>query len=213
PVVAALRQELAEKESRFKAEGQLKGLQESLNRTLVNASNMVIKSYEAAKSTEAKLMAALEEQEQAALELNKIAVPYNALVREVETDRALYESVLTRMKVTNVAKGIWANNISLIESPFVPVKPAKPRKMLILALALVGGGVLGCGLVVSTDLGDHSIRSVDQAENISGLAVLTSVPESKRKDLDKVSVLTSDPASYEAEAFRSLRTALSFLGT
>jgi polysaccharide biosynthesis transport protein len=212
PVVAALRQELADRESRFKAEGQLKGLQQSLNRTLINASNMVIKSYEAAKSTEAKLMAALEEQEQSALELNKIAVPYNALVREVETDRALYESVLTRMKVTNVAKGIWANNISLIESPFVPVKPAKPRKMLILALALVGGGVLGCGLVVFSDMGDHTIRSVDQAENISGLAVLTSVPESKRKDLDKVSVLTSDPASYEAEAFRSLRTALSFLG-
>ncbi len=49
-------------------------------------------------------------------------------------------------------------------------------------------------------------------ENISGLSVLTSVPESKRKDLDKESVLTSDPASYEAEAFRSLRTAISFLG-
>ena len=73
PVVATLRQELADKESRYKAPGQLTGLQQSLNRTLVNASNMVIKSYEAAKSTEAKLMAALEEQEQAALELNKIA--------------------------------------------------------------------------------------------------------------------------------------------
>ena len=55
PVVAALRQELADRESRFKAESQLKGLQQSLNRTLVNAANMVIKSYEAAKTTEAKL--------------------------------------------------------------------------------------------------------------------------------------------------------------
>ena len=212
PVVAALRQELADKESRFKAESQLKGLQQSLNRTLVNAGNMVVKSYEAAKNTEAKLTAALQEQEQAALELNKIAIPYNALVREVETDRALYESVLTRMKVTNVAKGIWENNIRVIETPFVAARPAKPRKLKILALALVGGFVVGCGLVVGTDMADSSIRSVDQVENISGLSVLTSVPESKRKDLDKESVLTSDPASYEAEAFRSLRTALSFLG-
>src|SRR6202043_456521 len=59
----------------------------------------------------------------------------------------------------------------------------------------------------------HSIRGVDQVEQLSGLSVLTSVPESKRKDLDKLSVLTSDPGSYEAEAFRSLRTAISFLGT
>ncbi len=58
PVVAALRQELADKESRFKAEGQLKGLQQSLNRTLVNAANMVIKSYEAARYTEYKLSCA-----------------------------------------------------------------------------------------------------------------------------------------------------------
>ena len=52
PVVAALRQELADRESKFKAESQLKGLQQSLNRTLINVANMVIKSYEAAKSTE-----------------------------------------------------------------------------------------------------------------------------------------------------------------
>ena len=212
PVVAALRQELADKESKFKAEGQLKGLQQSLNRTLINAANMVIKSYEAAKNTEDKLAAALREQEQAALELNKIAIPYNALVREVETDRALYESVLTRMKVTNVAKGIWENGIRVIETPFVAAGPSKPAKLKILALALLGSFVVGCGLVVGTDMADSSIRGVGHVENISGLSVLTSVPESKRKDLDKESVLTSDPASYEAEAFRSLRTAISFLG-
>jgi capsular exopolysaccharide synthesis family protein len=50
-------------------------------------------------------------------------------------------------------------------------------------------------------------------ENISGLSVLASVPDSKRKDLDKESVLTSDAGSYEAEAFRSLRTAISFLSS
>jgi polysaccharide biosynthesis transport protein len=212
PIVAGLRQELADRESKYKAEGQLRGLQQSLNRTLLNAQTMVIKSYEAAKNTEEKLSTALQEQEQAALELNKIAIPYNALVREVETDRALYESVLTRMKVTNVAKGIWENNIRVIEAPLVAAKPAKPAKKLILAFALLGGFVLGCGLVFGTDVVDHSIRSVDHVEQTCGLSVLTSVPESRRKNLDKESVLVSDPASYEAEAFRSLRTTISFLG-
>lgn len=59
PVVAGLRQELADRQSRFKAESQLRGLQDSLNRTLLNAADMVIKSYESAKSTEAKLTTAL----------------------------------------------------------------------------------------------------------------------------------------------------------
>ena len=212
PVVVGLRQELADKESRFRADSQLNGLRESLNQALVNAGKMVIKSYEAAKDTEAKLATALQEQEQAALELNKIAVPYNALVREVETDRALYESVLTRIKVTNVAKGIWENNIRVIETPFVPIKPTKPAKLKILVLAFLGATVIGCGLVVGTDMADSSIRSVDQVEEVLGLPVLTLVPRSKRRHLDKEPVLTARPGSHEAEAFRSLRTALSFLG-
>jgi succinoglycan biosynthesis transport protein ExoP len=212
PVVVGLRQELADKESRFRADSQLSGLRESLNQALINAGKMVIKSYEAAKDTEAKLTTALQEQEQAALELNKIAVPYNALVREVETDRALYESVLTRMKVTNVAKGIWENNIRVIETPFVAVKPTKPAKLKILVLTFLGALVVGCGMVVGIDLADSSIRSVDQVEEVLGLPVLTLVPRSKRRHLDKEPVLTARPASHEAEAFRSLRTALSFLG-
>jgi capsular exopolysaccharide synthesis family protein len=154
----------------------------------------------------------LQQQEQAALQLNKIAVPYNALVREVESDRALYESVLTRMKVSNVAQGIWENNIRVIESPLVAAKPAKPLRFKTLELALLAGLVLGCGLVVGTDMADDSIRTVDQVEKISGLSVLTSIPESRRKNRDKVSALTSEPGSYEAEAFRSLRTAHTFLG-
>jgi succinoglycan biosynthesis transport protein ExoP len=212
PVVSGLHQELADKASRFKADSQLDGLRQSLTETLVSASKMVIKSYEAAKDTEAKLTVALQEQEQAALELNKIAIPYNALVREVETDRALYESVLTRMKVTNVAKGIWENNIRVIETPSLAAGPAKPAKLKILLLAVLGGFVIGCGLVVGTDMADSSIRSVNQVEEVLGLPVLTLVPRSKRRHLDKEPVVTADPASHEAEAFRSLRTALSFLG-
>jgi capsular exopolysaccharide synthesis family protein len=212
PVVSELRKELADKQSRFKAESQIRGLQQALDRTLLNAGDMVIKSYEAAKNMEAKLSASLQEQEQAALELNKIAIPYNVLVREVETDRALYDSVLTRMKETGVSKGVTEANIRVIESPLVSAKPARPRKLMTLALAMVAGVVLGCGVVFWIDSGDSSVRTLEDLERISDAAVLAAVPQSKRKNRDYESALISEPASYEAEAFRSLRTALSFLG-
>jgi polysaccharide biosynthesis transport protein len=213
PVVSELRHELADKESRYKAESQLSGLQESLNRTLVNVGNMVIKSYEAAKSTEAMLTTALQEQEQAALELNKIAIPYNVLEREVESDRALYESILTGMKQTNLNQGLGQKfNIRVIEAPLVTATPVKPRKLMILALAILGGFVAGNALVIGIAMADSSIRNVNQVEEVLGLPVLTLVPRSKRRHLDKEPVLTARPGSHEAEAFRSLRTALSFLG-
>jgi len=212
PTVIDLQKQLADKQAKFRAEGQIQGLQEALNRTLLNSGDMVIKSYQAAKTTEAKLLATLKEQEQTALELNRMAVPYNDLVREVAADRTLYESVLTRMKETNVTKSLQENNIRLVQSPLVSAKPVKPSSLKILLVALLGSSVVGCGLVFGLDRVDSSVRSVDQTERISGLPVLALLPESKRKDVDKESVFTTDPASCEAEAFRSLRTTLSLLG-
>jgi succinoglycan biosynthesis transport protein ExoP len=227
PVIQDIRRQIAEKEADFallkerygelhpkyiEAQGQIKDLKQSLNRALLNAGDLVAKSYDAAKVTEDKLLTALKEQEEAALELNKIAIPYNVLVREEESDRALYESILGRMKETNVTKNLEENNIRVIETPLEAARPAKPSKLKILALALLGGLVVGTGLVIGMDMADRSIRSVNQVEETLGLPVLTLVPRSKRRHLDREPVLSVDPASHEAEAFRSLRTALSFLG-
>jgi polysaccharide biosynthesis transport protein len=228
PVVADLRKQISDREADFaqlkerygelhpkyiEAQAQIKDLKQNLSRTLLNSGELVTKSYQAAKATEDKLLGELKDQEEAALELNKIAIPYNVLEREVESDRALYESVLTGMKQTNVNQGLGQRyNIRVIESPLVAATPAKPRKLLILALAVLAGFLVGNALVLGIAMADSSIRSVNQVEEILGLPVLTIVPRSKRKYLDKEPVLTTDPASHEAEAFRSLRTALSFLG-
>jgi capsular exopolysaccharide synthesis family protein len=134
-------------------------------------------------------------------------------VREVDADRALYESVVTRMKVADIASGISGKNIHVIATPLVAAKPIEPAPLRTLLLALLTGITAGCGLVICIDMADNSIRTVDQAEQISGLAALAAIPESKRRNRKKEPVLTSDPASYEAEAFRSLRTAVSFLGS
>src|SRR6516162_3072750 len=155
---------------------------------------------------------ALHEQEQKAPEFNQIAIRYNALVRDVEADRALYQSVVTRMNVTNIANGILGRNIRVVSAPMFEAKPAEPDQLKTLLLALLIGITAGCGLIIIIHMADNSIQTIDQAERILGLTALAAIPESKRKNRKKEPALISDPASYEAEAFRSLRTAISFLG-
>ena len=58
---------------------QIKQLKESLKETLRNAGKILSTQFQSATETEKKLNEALKEQEQAALELNKIAIPYNVL--------------------------------------------------------------------------------------------------------------------------------------
>jgi capsular exopolysaccharide synthesis family protein len=136
----------------------------------------------------------------------------NALVREAEADRALYQSVVTRMKVTDIANGISGKNIRIVSTPLVAAKAVEPSQSKTLLLALLVGVAGGCGIVIGLGVANNSIRSIDQAERISGLPVLASLPESKHKDVGQESALTADPASYEAETFRSLRVVLSLPG-
>jgi succinoglycan biosynthesis transport protein ExoP len=227
PIVSDLLKEIAEKEANFAqvkqiygeqnpryiaAQAQVNDLKQTLDRTLLNSAALATKSYEAAKTNEDKLVAALKDQESAALELERIAIPYNVLLREVEADRALYDSVLGGMKETNLSRNLGQKfNIRVITSPLVPNWPVKPRKLMTLVLAILGGFVTGSALVTGLMMIDSSVREVNQVEELMGLPVLTSIPRSKRKHLDRSPVVSSKPGSYEAEAFRSLRTSLSFL--
>jgi polysaccharide biosynthesis transport protein len=212
PAIVYLRRRIDDKQAEYTVVGPVRGLKEALNRALLGARDQVMNSYEAAKTTETSLQAALKEQEQAALALDEIAVNYNVLQRNVEADRALYGSVLSRMKETGVAVGLGKTNIRQIESPLMAKNPVKPAMDKILAFALLAGLVGVIGIVIGLDLKDTSLRTVDEVEMFLGFPVLAALPESKRKSPTRESALISDPASHEAEAFRSLRTALSLEG-
>jgi capsular exopolysaccharide synthesis family protein len=197
----------------IQAKSKLQELKSGLDQTIIKAAESVATAYEAAKETEAKFEAALKEQEQKALDLNKIAIPYNALAREVESDRALYNSVLTRLKETDVTKGIEQDNIRVVEPALTPDKPVKPRVSLILAGCLFGGTFLGVGICFGLDALDSSLKTVDQAEALLGLPAVAAVPKSDIGNSDEHGLLIlREPHGAVAEAFRTLRTSLSLLG-
>ena len=202
------------------AQTRIANLNATLKATLSKAGNMVAKEYDAAREAEAKLHTSLKEQEQKAMELNRIAIPYNVLQRDVESDRALYESVTLRLKETYITEGIDNAPFRVIEEPLMASSPSKPRKRFILALALVLGVVVGVGAVAGRDAVDGSLRTVDEAESYLQLPALAAIPErrdatlmaaSKKSDSHSL-VLVDAPNSPEAEAFRTLRTSISLLG-
>jgi polysaccharide biosynthesis transport protein len=202
------------------AQTRIANLNAALKETLSKAGDMVAKQYDAAREAEAKLQESLKEQEQKAMELNRIAIPYNVLRRDVESDRALYESITLRLKETYVTEGIDNAPLRVIEEPLVASSPSKPRKKFILTLALILGVVVGVGTVAGRDALDGSLRTVDEAESYLQLPALTSIPErgdarllgSSTKAESHSLVLVDSPASPQAEGVRTLRTSISLLG-
>ena len=216
--IAMLTQRYRSEHPKFiQAQSQLRELRASLERTIRKAGETLGAANESATVTERKIEAALREQEKLALELNKMAIPYNALVRDMESDRALYESVLTRLKETDVTKGIETNNVRIVDLARLPMAPIKPQKPLILTGSIVAGILLGIALCFALNAIDSSLKTVDDAERILGISAIAAVPNGsgKAKTAGKREskshpqpMMLEEPQSHVAEAFRSLRTSL-----
>ncbi|HEX3729654.1 MAG TPA: polysaccharide biosynthesis tyrosine autokinase [Opitutaceae bacterium] len=197
---------------------QLDELQQALNRAIRKAGSLVLQSYESAKATEAALEAALARQEQTALDLDKIAIPYHALEREVAADAATYQHILDKLQQADVDHGLVTvsdvdgNNIRVVEHPLVPLRPAGPAPRLWLAISAAAGLMMGCGSALVARALDNTMSSVDGTETFLGLPVLIAVPKGRnRRGADLGPAVVTRPASPEAEAFRTLRTSLSLL--
>jgi polysaccharide biosynthesis transport protein len=203
---------LAKHPKNIQAAAQVKQLKESLKETLRNAGKILATQYEAATDTETKLNEALKEQEKAALELNKIAIPYGVLKNEVDSDRAMYESVNNRLRETTVSLGIEKNPFRIVEEPMAATPLGTPLAKMV-AVGLFLGLALAAGTIFGLDLLDSSLRYVDQAESFLGLPVLAVVSELEGQDGNTIPNVFSDGNQSQAtEAFRSMRTSLSLLG-
>ena len=224
--MATLSQRYKEKHPRMMAaKAALTEIQAALRRAALEQPSVLRNAVAQGRAAEQNLESATQDQEQAALALNKAAIGYQELARQAETDRALYESVLRQIKQTDLTKGVKANAVSVVEHSPTPHFPVSPNTSKTLALGLLGGLAAGLFIVFGMNAIDRSIKTVDQAEARLGLPVLAAVPEVKRAEAStrpkdeagppgsaSYRLMAEAPEGPAAEAFRNLRAAMSLLG-
>jgi capsular exopolysaccharide synthesis family protein len=118
-------------------------------------------------------------------QLATLEMRFNALTRDLEADRTIYAGVLDRIRETDVSKEVRQINYRIVEKGFPAPKPSKPKVLLILVLAIFVGLLFGAGLVFLLHFLDSSLKTVDEAENFLGLAVLGAIPEAQEPSKKK----------------------------
>ena len=194
-----------ENPSYVQAERELQQVRATLDAAVLNASDSLRARYEAAKFTQVSSEKKLEEQEQLALELNRKATHYGTLSREVDADRALFESVVKRLKEMGVMQNINQVHLRIVEPPMAPGSPGLRMKILMVALGFCGGGALGfCG-VIGRFVARPSIQSPGHAERALGLPAIGAIPRMPRLmgDASRLPGI-AEPRSQAAESFRFL---------
>jgi succinoglycan biosynthesis transport protein ExoP len=192
--------------------------------------------YEVASSRETSLQQNLDQLQGVSTSSGQAQVRLRELQREAEANRTLYESYLARSKEATAQESLEMPDSRIVTKASIPIRPSSPKTMLILGLAVMLGLGAGSVLAFLADYLDSRVKTLEQAEAISGMPVLAAVPvigarelaglaRRGRRELDRYDPKTTkllpaplqppltryaidEPGTFFAEAIRSVRLAL-----
>ena len=165
-------------------------------------------AYEASKSQEDAMRKQVETLKAEVLDLQKRSIQYNSIKREVDTNRSLYEGLLQRQKQVDVASGVGANNVFVVDRAEVPGGPSSPNlsRALLLSFALgLGAGIAAAYVLEQVD---DTVTSSEELERVTGLVTLGIIPKVPAPQSPEAQL--ADPRSNLSESYRSLCTTLQF---
>lgn len=138
--------------------------------------------YEIAQKAEDAARASFEKQKEVANEANDRAVAYELAKQDADGSRDLYQGLLAKLKEAGVLEGLRSTNLTVVNAGMVPPtnRPHSPNVPLYFAAALAGGLFLGCAGALVREATDKSVRSIDELEQVLGVALAGVVPEHKR---------------------------------
>lgn len=110
----------------------------------------------------------------------------------------------------NAVDGQSLVNLTTTQAAKIPSDPFKPKTVENTLIGLLLGLVLGVGAIALRESLDTRIRSVQEAEDVTGLPIMGGIINDPSANQNPLTMQTK-PRSPRAESYRSLRTNLQFL--
>ena len=143
---------------------------------------------------------------------------YLQLYREVEVKTQLYTALLNSYQQLRIAKAGEIGSVRIVDTAVPPIEPIKPKKLIVLSLALILGIFLGSLLALLRNMMRSGIKDSSQIENELNLPVYATVPHSliqasntkllKKKHVPILAIKNGDDIAIES--LRSMRTTIHF---
>jgi capsular exopolysaccharide synthesis family protein len=199
---------------------QLDRARELLRKETAQVVSGIETNYLTAQRTAQQLRIEMDEQRKSLLGRKDAEGELLTLARDVETTRALYNNLLSRLKDLDVAVGSDTSNMTVAEPAMTPRKPYWPNVPVALAISLVTSLLLGTGFAFVLDSAESTVRDARDVLKTTGLDTLAVVPDfnggpslahrltGARKVGPPQLLLGNGHDPVHAEAYRTLRTSL-----
>ncbi|UTV30457.1 polysaccharide biosynthesis tyrosine autokinase [Photobacterium atrarenae] len=170
------------------------------------------KERQAALQQEASLNQALKDKKDEYQQLIIQEAKYDALKRDVESNRQLYNLFLNRQKETSATSDLKSTNARFSDYALPPLQPTKPQKAKTVAIATMTMMVLTILLAFMLESFRSTIEKPDEIEDKLNLQALGALPLIKpknyrKKGLDAHLFFDSKQQGF-TESVRTIRTSL-----
>ncbi|MBQ0929173.1 GumC family protein [Ideonella alba] len=191
----------------LQVQAELESAKATLRSQQAAAADALTREYQAARATEQSLERALGAARSGVAEVNKEEFQLAVLEREVQSNRELYNMFVSRAKETDIAGEVQAAIARVVDTAVAPSKPVRPKKLQLVAVALVLSLLLASLVSVLLDKLDNTLKGGDDAELRLRLPMLTVLPSLQAHDHAAMAQLfIHEPNSAHAEAIRTART-------
>jgi capsular exopolysaccharide synthesis family protein len=111
--------------------------------------------------------------------LNARSFEYKSLKQEADTDKALYEELVRKIKEAGINSSFQNSSLRLADSARPGLNPVFPNKPLYAVLAALFSSMLAIGAAILADAMDNTIRDPEQVKRSLQTEVLGSLPRVK----------------------------------
>lgn len=154
-----------------RVQAQIEQVEAAIRNEVKDVRGRVSNDYQASVSREHQLGVEYGQQARVLADQSTKAVRYNILLREVESNRGLYDGMLQKVKDARIASAIRASNVRAIGKAEPPSAPYRPNVPLNLAVGLFLGVSVAVGSTLMRGRADLPVRAPGE------MATLLNVPE------------------------------------
>jgi capsular exopolysaccharide synthesis family protein len=177
---------------------QLRTLQAARDRETQNILRRIGTEYQTARRRENLLEEAYTKQLDVVTDQADKAIQYNLAKREVDTNRALYDTMLQKVREAGMAAAMRRSEARVIDYAKPPVKPASPNVKVGLALGMFCGLAFGLAFVSLRQHLTSNFESPGDTTSFLGVPELGVIPNSQTEKLSSRARPTLMPGANPA---------------
>jgi succinoglycan biosynthesis transport protein ExoP len=169
--------------------------------------------YESAKKIVSAMEKRIAHQKNLALDMNDRTTQYSIMAREVDTNKAIYQSLLQRAKEIESMAGVSSSNIQIVNRADLPLVAVKPNVKLNILLSIVLGLLGGLGCAFMAEYFADTVTNPNEISDRFQIPLLGMIPKTKPDEHGLENSFLRHPRSFFSEAIRSTRVSIQLSGS